>query len=130
MRDCKLKIITQSGNDTAFFEAEGTFEESAQGETVRYLIEGDEGEIIFSNNSFHMIRRGKCGLEATFLAGEETKMLLSDASLQGSIPVHTTHYSLQKEALLRSIELCYKLLGAGNIQTFSLKIQLFFSEEK
>ena len=130
MCGCKLKIITQSGEDTALFEAEGIFEESDQGEKVRYLIEGDEGELIFSKNSFHMSRRGKCGLNATFIAGQESKMLLSDASLQGSIPVRTTHYSLQKETLSRSIELCYELLGAGNIQTFSLKIQLFFSEEK
>ena len=130
MRGCELIIITESGGESTLFEAKATLEEEREGVKVRYLIDGDEGELLFSENSVSMTRRGKCGLQATFCEGENTQMLLGDAALHGAIPVRTTHYSSQKDAAKIYADLCYELFGADNIQMFSLKIQVFFSEEK
>ena len=127
---CELKITTKSGGSEALFQTQGVFEEDKERERVRYSIEGDEGELVFSENSLTMRRRGKCGLQADFCEGAETEMLLLESALQGKIPVRTTCYRLQKEQSKRTIQLGYELFTAGNIQTFSLKIQVFFSEEK
>ena len=130
MCGCQIKIITESGGERSHFEAAGVLEKEDAGERVRYPVEGDEGELFFSENCLQMSRCGKCGLQATFCEGKETEMILGDGGLHGSIPVRTTRYLLQKEGSKRDIELCYELFGAKNIQKFSLKIQLFFSEEK
>lgn len=127
---CELKIVTESGNDSSLFQSEGVFESAEGGERVRYQIEDDEGELFFSEAFFKTCRRGKCGLTARFCEGEESEMIIGSSNLTGKIPVRTTHYHLQKDGTNRYIELCYDLLGSENIQTFSLKIQIFFSEEK
>ena len=130
MGACRLKIVTRSGGSESVFEAQGSFEANDQCERVRYPIEEDEGELIVTNHSLTMCRRGACGLESTFIEGRKTEMQLFDGELQGKIPVYTTRYRLEKGALQRNIELCYELFSAENLQTFLLKIQLFFSEEK
>ena len=130
MHNCKLTIITNSGSITSTFQADAVWEEIEEGERVRYQIEGDEGELVFGDNSMTMSRRGNCTLQATFLEGRQSEMILSDSSLLGSIPVRTTKYHLQKQDEKRTVELSYELFAADNIQTFSLKILLFFSEEK
>ena len=127
---CKLKIVTESGGETSLFQAEGVFESADGGERVRYPVDGDEGELFFSETFFETCRKGECGLQARFCEGEESEMIIGSSNLTGKIPVRTTHYFLQKDETQRYIELCYDLLGSENIQTFSLKIQLFFSEEK
>lgn len=131
MCGCELKIITESGGESSVFQAEGVFESKADGESVRYPIEGDEGEIFFSEGFFQTCRHGRCNLEAEFSEGKLSEILIGDSSLAGKIPVKTTRYRIQKGETERRIELCYDLLGSENIQSFSLKIQiLFFSEEK
>ena len=130
MSGCQIKIITESGGERSLFEAAGVFEREDAGERVRYAVDGDDGELFFSKSRFEMCRRGKCGIEATFCEGKETRMILGDHVLHGSIPVRTTRYLLQKEGKKRNIELCYELFAAEHIQTFSLKIQVCFSEEK
>ena len=130
MCDCTLKIFTESGGESSLFRSSGVFEKTNAGERVRYQIEGDEGELLLSDTLFEMRRFGKCGLKATFIEGERTEMLLGDTTLHGSIPINTTRYHLQQEHSKREIELCYELFAAEQIQKFSLKIQLFFSEEK
>ena len=127
---CELKITTKSGGSEELFQTQGVFERAGECERVRYLIEGDEGELLFSEGALEMHRRGKCGLQAVFREGEQGEMLLLDSALQGKIPVRTTHYQLQKEQFQRTVQLSYELFTAGNIQTFLLKIQIFFSEEK
>ena len=127
---CELKIVTMSGAQEEVFQTEGAFERENGSERVRYLIDGDEGELMFSQDSLEMRRRGKCGLQAIFCEGKTGELLLSDSVLQGKIPVRTTHYRLKEEAFQKAIELDYELFEADNIQKFSLKIQIFFSEEK
>ena len=127
---CELKIVTESGNETSLFQSDGVFERADGGERVRYQIEGDEGELFFSETFFETCRRGECTLSARFCEGEESEMMIGSSSLTGKIPVRTTRYLLKKDGTNRYIELCYGLLGSENIQTFSLKIQIFFSEEK
>ena len=128
---CELKIVTESGGETALFQAEGVFERADGGEKVRYPIEGDEGELFFSETFFETCRSGECALKARFCEGEESEMLLGSSDFTGKIPVRTTRYELHKDGTMRDIELCYELLGSETIQTFSLKIQIvFFSEEK
>ena len=130
MRSCELKITTESGEGISTFAAKATFEKGEEGDKVRYRIDGDAGELAFTDASLTMCRRGKCGLQATFCVGQQTQMVLGDASLQGSIPLNTTHYFLQKDNRKISIELCYELFAAENILTYSQKIQLIFSEEQ
>ena len=130
MSSCKLKILPESRCENSLFQAEGAFESIKGGERVRYEIDGDEGELFFSDAFFETRRRGKCGVRARFCKGEETEMTIGSSDLTGKIPVHTTHYLLRKDGMNRYIELCYDLFSLENIQTFSLKIQLFFSEEK
>ena len=123
-------MITESGGEASLFEAPGVLEETTDGTLVRYLIEGDDGELLISDTALQMHRRGRCALQATFCEGEETQMILGDLSLHATIPVRTTRYLLQRAETGASIELCYELFNTKNIQVFSLKIQLFFSEEK
>ena len=130
MRNCKLTIVTNSGSVSSTFQADAVWQELQEGERICYQIEGDEGEIVFSENSMAMSRRGNCSLRATFLEGQESEMIISDSSLLGSIPVRTTKYHLHRQDDQRTIELSYELFAAENIQTYSLKILLFFSEEK
>lgn len=131
MCGCELKIVTESEGATSLFQAEGVFESDGEEERVRYPIEGDEAELIFSETFFKNCRRGRCALEAAFSEGEESAIEIGSSDRSGRIPVRTTRYLLQKEETERRIELRYDLLGSENIQTFSLKIQIvFFSEEK
>ena len=130
MCGCKIKILTESGGASSLFQTEGTLSREGEGERVSYLVEGDEGELLISDTSLTMCRRGKCALQATFIEGKETQMMIGDSSLFGNIPVRTTRYILQREDASRDIHLRYELFKADNIQTFSLKIQLFFSEGK
>ena len=130
MGACRLKIVTQSGGSESVFEAQGTFEANEKCERVRYPIEGDEGDLILTESSFKMCRRGACGLESTFVEGRKTEMRLSGGELQGKIPVYTAHYHLKKDAFQRSIELGYELFTTEHLQTYLLKIQLLFSEEQ
>lgn len=128
---CELKIVTESGGETSLFRSEGVFESADGGERARYFVEGDEGELFFSETFFENCRRGRCELKARFCEGEESEILLGSSDLMGKIPVRTTRYRIEKDGTERRIELCYDLLGLGNIQTFLLKIQIkFFSEEK
>ena len=125
-----MKITTQSGGSEELFQTRGVFEEDGECERVRYSIEGDEAELLISPSALEMHRRGKCGLHALFSEGKAGEMLLSDSALQGKIPVRTTLYRVQKEQFQRTVQLCYELFTADNLQIFTLKIQIFFSEEK
>ena len=127
---CRLKIVTESEGEDSLFQAEGVFDSVCGGERVRYSVDGDEGELFFSEAFLETCRRGKCNLKVKFCEGEESEMIIGSSDLTGKIPVKTTRYLFQKEEAGRNIELCYDLLGSENSQTFSLKIQLFFSEEK
>ncbi len=127
---CKLKIITESGGESALFCSDGVFERSEKGGKVRYEIEGDEAELVFSDTALENRRFGKCGLEVRFTEGEKTVMKLGTSPLIGEILVRTVFYRLYQDETEKRMELRYELFGAENIQTFSLKIQLFFSEEK
>lgn len=131
MCGCELTIITESEGETSVFRAEGVFESSNGGERVRYSVDGDEGEIFFSEAFLENCRRGRCGLKARFAEGEETEIVIGSSALTGKIPVKTSCYRLLRKESERNIELSYDLLGSENIQTFLLKIQIvFFSEEK
>lgn len=131
MCDCELTIITKNEDEISSFRSQGVMAREKDGERVRYSIEGDEGELFFSDTFFTNLRRGSCGMEASFKEGEESEILLKSSSLTGRIPVRTKSYRLEKNEGKRKIELRYDLLGSKTIQTFLLEIKIeFFSEEK
>lgn len=127
---CELTIETESGGEASLFRSEGVFESADGGERVRYFTEGDVSELFFSEAFFKTCRRGKCGLKASFCEGKESEIAIVSCGFTGKIPVRTTRYLLEKNGTNRYIELCYDLLGSENVQSFLLKIHVFFSEEK
>ncbi len=131
MDPCTIEIKTQNDGKTSVFREKATFSRTEDGESVTYPVEGDEGELFFSESGIEMRRRGKNTIFVKFREGKETELRLQEANNVGSIPVLTTCYRLKKERDGRRIELKYNLLGSEPDNSFYLQIYIkFFSEEK
>ena len=131
MRSCTIEIITENDGEVSRFFEEATFAQTEEGESVRYAVDGDEGELFFRDDGCAMRRCGKSGMYAEFRENEETKFSLESGAFQGRIPVHTTYYRLQRERGARRIELFYDLSDGAAIAEYRLHIHIkFVSEEK
>ncbi len=107
---CTISIANTTTDGTGEFFAEGSLESVGTRRRVRYLVEGDEGELVFTEETLSMTRTGNVCLSAQYAQDADTVLRISTEGVGSEIAISTDFYRLSQTEKRFFIELQYNLV--------------------
>lgn len=122
MNCCTVEILTRVAGNKSVFRAEGRYECRQNGVTVLYKQDADSVELVATERTFSMSRKGETKLSMVFCRGEETRATLTAAGGEGYLRVFTEKYEKRRLADDFCITLEYGLGVPQNVERYYLEI--------